>query len=689
MIITQTERDVKIKQTSKNLQNEASVQTKGCKMKAYIIRQMSIVIILLSSCSLTLQAAIKDAESATHGDNAASYQIVDTYEFDGFKLIQINLPVLSHYSYFLVSDNKVLVVDPGRDIDFYINLIKEQSLSVAGVFLTHSHADFVAGHMEMVKAFNCPIYQSAKSNAKYKIEPIADGTTIQVGQAKVQFLDTPGHVVDGTSAIVFSPGKTQPELILTGDYLFVGGVGRPDLVTGTTSSALAGMLFDTWKDKISKLPDSVKVFPAHGAGSLCGANLKDSPSSTIGEERTSNPYLLHTIRAEFITTVLSDLQEPPQYFGYNAAMNRNGPELVDWQKPIESVNASEALTDSAKFYVADIRDAKDFASGHIPGSINIGVRGRFEAWTGIMVPWGSNLILCGDGNDFKEAVHRLHRVGYTAKTISYNVWQQANLPQLKNNPIAPQQLYKQMASENSPVVVDVRLPNEWMGLRIGTVLNLPLNHLSDLSAKLDKTQPVVTVCNSAYRSSMAIGVLERKGFANVTSMAGGSEAWVQAGLPVYGAETKNISTSAAKKVIPLPERISADELKRMIMDTPGTFDLVDIRPAEHFKDYSLPGSTNVEIAELIGNQAYLTGAGPLIIVDRDGSLAMAAAGILSQKTQRPVKALYGGLEKYWQDNGMDLGSTPKTPQQTAPSKPMPSSPTEQKPQTPKKKSAGC
>ena len=646
-----------------------------------ILAQISII-------SLTEAAALKDAESASHSDVAASYQIVDTYDFPGFKLIQINLPVLSHYSYILVSDGKALVVDPGRDIDFYVNLIKEQSLSVAGVFLTHSHADFVAGHMEMVKVFNCPIYQSAKSNAKYKIEPIADGTTIQIGQAKVEFIDTPGHVVDGTSAIVFGQNDSKPQLILTGDYLFVGGVGRPDLVVETTSSALAGMLFDTWKDKISKLPDTVKVFPAHGAGSLCGANLKDSPSSTIGEERTSNPYLLHTIRAEFITTVLSDLQEPPQYFGHNAAMNREGPELVDWQKPIEPVNASESLTDSAKFYVADIRDAKDFAAGHISNSVNIGVRGRFETWTGIMVPWGSNLILCGNETDLKEAVHRLHRIGYTAKTISYADWQQANLPQLKNNLIAPQQLYKQMTSENSPVIVDVRLPNEWMGLRIGTVLNLPLNHLSDLSAKLDKTQPVVTVCNSAYRSSMAIGVLERKGFANVTSMAGGSEAWIQAGLPVYGAETKTNSQSAAKKVVPLPERISADALKRMIMDTPGTFDLVDIRPGEHFKDYSLPGSTNVEIGELISNPAYLTGAGPLIIVDRDGSLAMAAAGILSQKTQRPIKALYGGLENYWQEN-MDLGSTPSSPQQTTPSKQTPSSPTEQKPQTPTKKSAGC
>ena len=197
-----------------------------------------ILIALLFSflCQQTRAAQIKDAESATHGYDAAKYQITDTYTFPGFELIQVNLPVLSHYSYLVVSDAKTLIVDPGRDIEFYLDLIKKRSLSVVGIFLTHSHADFVAGHMEMVKAVNCPIYQSAKSNAKYKIEPAVEGSTIDVGRAKVRFIDTPGHVIDGTSAEVYGTNKNTPELILTGDYLFVGGVGRPDLVESTTSS---------------------------------------------------------------------------------------------------------------------------------------------------------------------------------------------------------------------------------------------------------------------------------------------------------------------------------------------------------------------------------------------------------------------------------------------------------------------
>lgn len=639
-------------------------------------------------------SAIKDAESASHGADASQYQIVDTYKLAGYELIQLNLPVLSHYSYLLVSDGKVLVVDPGRDVQFYEDLIKEKNLSVSGVFLTHSHADFVAGHMEMVRLYSCPIYQSAKSGAKYKIEPVEDGSTLQIGRAYVTFIDTPGHVVDGTSATV-GPAKDSPELILTGDFLFVGGVGRPDLVAGTTSSALAGMLYDTWTERVSKLPDAVRVFPAHGAGSLCGAHLKDQPFSTIGEERTSNPTLQHKNRSEFIAAVLSELQEPPQYFGHNAAMNRDGPPLVEWQQAVSIVAPEEGLADSSKSYVVDLRDSKAFAAGHIPNSVNIALRGRFETWAGIMVPWGSNMVVCGaTEDDLKEASHRLHRIGYTTKALAFEQWTKAGMPLLSNKLIAPKELHAQMQSSSSPMIVDVRLPNEWMGLRIGTVLNLPLNRLSELSSKLETSQAVVAVCNSAYRSSMAIGILERKGFRNATSLEGGSEAWIEAGLPVYGSEKSGSPASTrTRRMIPLPERICARELKRLMMDLPGTFQIVDIRPPDMFADYSLPGSQNVDIAELASNPSFLVGTIPLIIVDRDGSYAMALGGILSQKTQRPIKVLYEGLESYWIGSDIPGSAVPQTiSPQIRPmppgSAPAPAVPSTTQPST-RKKSAGC
>ncbi len=661
-------------------------------------RKLSVLMLGLLASSMLSAAVIKDTESATHGFDASQYQITETYEYPGFKLIQINLPVLSHYSYILASDGQALVVDPGRDIQFYLDTVQQQGLKIIGVFLTHSHADFVAGHMEMVKAVECPIYQSAKSKAEYKIQEIADGTVIQVGQAKVVSIDTPGHVIDGTSALVYSPGQTDPALMLSGDYLFVGSVGRPDLVVGTTSAALAGACFDTWQNKISKLPDATRVFPAHGAGSLCGAHLRDAPYTTIGEERATNPYLQHTAKSEFVTAVLSELSEPPQYFGHNATMNRQGPPLVDWQVGLpEPLAASEDLKDVGQYWVVDIRDAQDFAAGHIPNSVNIGLRGRFETWTGIMVPWGTNMVLCGQEKDLKEAFHRLHRVGYSGKCVLHSQWKDAGLGLAENKLMTPQELYAAMQAGTEPIIVDVRLPNEWMGLRIGTVLNLPLNKLADLSSKLNPGDPVVAVCNSAYRSTMAIGVLERKGFTKVTSLAGGSEAWITAGYPVYGAQSQTTVASVPRQVVPLPERICANELKRLMMDLPGTYDLVDIRPPAMFADYSLPGSVNVSIPDLINNPAYLTGAGPLIVVDRDGTLAMAVAGILSQKTKRTIKAVYGGLDAYWGIDQMPGTSAPTVrpttpitpPVPMKPAGPAPSAPPVQQPQVPTKKSVGC
>ncbi|HOI54074.1 MAG TPA: MBL fold metallo-hydrolase, partial [Phycisphaerae bacterium] len=626
---------------------------------------------------------------------------VDTYRFAGFEVVQVNLPVLSHYSYILVSGKEALIVDPDRDVQFYLDYAARQGLTIKGVYLTHSHADFVAGHLEIVKAAGCPIYQSASSGAGYKIEGLRDGSTFKIGSAVIKVLETPGHTPDGTCGLVHAGDQDQAgQVLFTGDTLFIGSVGRPDLLEGKmTAATLASMGYDSWTSKLSKLDDAVMVLPAHGAGSLCGAHLSDSPRSTIGAERVSNPYLILKSRNEFITAVLQELLEAPQYFGYNAAMNRQGPPLVAWDAPpTEEVKPDASMALPGAHYLADIRDAVVYAAEHIPGSVNIGLRGRLETWVGIMVPWktqeSGQLVLVGSKDELKEALHRLHRIGYRAKVLTPETWKSAKLPTKSVTFILPADLYARMKAGTAPIIVDVRLPNEWMGLRIGDVVNLPLNRLSELSAKLDLTQPVVTVCNSAYRSSMAIGLLEAKGFQQVTSLAGGSEAWINAGLPVFGAE---VATSVAepKRVIRLADRMSADELRRLAKDLPGTFDLVDLRPADQFADYSIPGSRNVEIADVLANPAYLTGAGPLIVIDRDGSLGMQVAGILSQKTQRTVKALHGGLEAYWKDSmrvGAERPASVTGPAGNASPGAVASPPTAPQvppPQPPKKKSAGC
>lgn len=656
------------------------------------------VALCLANFDGAFSAEIKDAEAATHGDEAASYQVVDTYEFPGFKIIQFDLAVLSHYSYMLISDGECLVIDPGRDIFTYLETAKKQGVKITGVWLTHSHADFVAGHIEFAEQLNVPLSISEKAQAGYQHTALKENDSVEVGGAVLKILETPGHTPDSMCGLVASKqAPDKPLVMLTGDTLFIGSVGRPDLLgENLSASTLASMMFDTWTNKLSKLPDHVKILPAHGAGSLCGAHLSDNPISTIGEQRVSNSILQHKNRGEFIAAILEGLPEAPQYFAHNAALNLQGPEPVNWTpEALPEMAARPDLTDPAKYFVVDVRDARQYAEGHIPNSVNIALRGRFETWTGITVPWDAKPVVTGSVEEIKESLYRLHRVGYKPQCVAFDAWKQAGLPLTKNQMITPQELYAQMQTPDSPIVVDVRLPSEWMGLRIGTVVNIPLNELPKKASKLDKAQRIVAVCNSAYRSSLAVGIFERQGFKHVSSMAGGGEAWIEAGLPVLEAKAAGAVSATPKREIRLAERISAAELKRLMMDLPSTFQLVDIRPPDHFTDYSLPGSENVDIAELMANPAYLTGAGSLIIVCRDGSLAMMVGGILSQKTERNIKVLYRGLEAYWNEAGPGASASPiggaavpaiaPRARAVSPAVPTASTPVGR----PKKKSAGC
>ena len=241
---------------------------------------------------------------------------------------------------------KLCLVDPVRDISFYLETAKKEGARIKGVYLTHSHADFVAGHTEIKKALNVPIYQSHKSGAKYPIEAMDENSIVKVGKATLRFMDTPGHTPDGQCCAVYAHDDPDtPKLLFTGDVLFVGSVGRPDLMEGTVPAAwLASAMYDSWTNKLSKLPDSVMIFPAHGAGSLCGAHLSDEPKSTIGQEKATNPYLKAKGKGEFVALVLQGPPEAPQYFQHNAKMNREGPPPVDWDAPMPDGDQDLQLT---------------------------------------------------------------------------------------------------------------------------------------------------------------------------------------------------------------------------------------------------------------------------------------------------------------------------------------------------------
>lgn len=665
------------------------------------MKRVSMIILIMAfwvqSPILAVHAAmIADQESASHDTDAASYRIVNTYSFSNFRIVQLTLPVLSTYSYLLISDGEAMVVDPGRDISAILDTAKKEHAAIKGVYLTHSHADFIAGHLEMVNVLNCPVYQSQKSGAAYRINPLSDGDRITVGGASVNFIETPGHTPDGMCALISGKNSFDaPEAMFTGDVLFVGSMGRPDLLEGNTSAAwLASAAYDSWFNKISKLGDTVTFFPAHGAGSLCGAHLSDEPFSTIGKEKASNPYFRYTRRGEFIAVLLEGLPDAPPYFRHNARINREGPPLVDWNAPLPAEIAPTAsLSDPEKTWIVDVRSASQYSAGHIPNAVNIAVRGRFETWTGTMIPWGERLILCGNPQELKESFFRLHRIGYTADMILPDNWKKAGLSMNVTPAIPAQELYGLMQKGLAPVIVDVRLPAEWMGLKIGTVLNLPLNQLDTLSARLDPAEPVVAVCNSAFRSSLAVGILERNGFKKARSLEGGSEAWIQAGLPVIEPAKPDMPASSGMPVR-LPEVISVQTFVTAMADHPGALDTVDIRPQDQFSDYHVPGSRNVAVSTVLSDLAVLAGHAPLILIDRDGFMAMAVAGILSQKTTRPIQVLSGGLEAYWSETAMKMErKTIPQPSGPAMQQPVPQPETVPAPAAPpvpaKRKSAGC
>ena len=651
-----------------------------------------------------------DAEAAKHGFEAADVRVVAEENLPDFTFRQFDLAVLSHYSYLVGSGGEALIIDPARDVDVYVKTAKDLGLKITGIYLTHSHADFVAGHMELAKVTGAAVYVNKLSEVGYEHLPVTDGYEITFGDVRGVVRLTPGHTPDGTCLFIHYPADSaEPKLCLTGDTLFIGSVGRPDLMGGSWSAAqLAEMIFTTWRDILSKVPDATQVYPAHGAGSLCGADLSDANVSTFGEQKQTNPYTMYKNLATFTMAILDGLPKAPQYFGKNAAMNKQGPPLVDWtiERPVALSPAEVETKTAAGTWVIDVRDATEFAHGHVPGSMNIPIRGRAETWTGIMVPWKTPFILVGSDEQVKEAVFRLHRIGYDDPAGylagSLKAWQAAGKPVNTVTLVTPQDLHAQMQAGTAPILVDVRLPKEWMALRISKqLLNMPINELADQAAKLNPKMPVMTICNSAYRSSMGASVLLRVGFKDVQNLEGGSHAWSEAGLPTFSAEAKAAGATAAATetvYLDLPEPMGPQDVAQRLMDLPGSLQIVDIRPGWQFEEYHIERAVNATPADVLNNTAYLIGKTPLVIVCRDGSLSAAIGGAIAAKTERPIRYLSGGMLRYWEEIMRPAGvisdkstrpmtSPPVAPEQPGAAPPPPAAP--KKPLAKKRISAGC
>src|SRR5882762_5459675 len=462
---------------------------------------------------------------------------------------QFYLTCLSHASYMIGSEGEAAVVDPQRDVDIYLKAAAEQNLKIRHIFETHLHADFVSGHKELAARTGAKIYIGAQANAEFPHVPLTDSFEVKMGAVRIRALETPGHTPESVCLVITDENKSseskaeQPCAVLTGDTLFIGDVGRPDLSKTHTSLELAGLLYDSLHEKLLALPDAVKVYPAHGAGSLCGRAMRAERSSTIGTERLTNYALQITSREEFIAQLTANLPNRPDYFLEDAEINRSGAATLTELPPLPALSPAEVqalLQQNAHLNVnvLDVRPGDDFAAGHLPGSINIALSGQFASWAGGILGIHSKPILIGETDaQVEEARMRLARVGiedlrgYLAGGVE--AWQKAELPVLKTTQISPQELNEKLreGSLRAIDVIDVRREGEWQAGHIAEVECRALDTFPQGLPAMDGSRPVAVHCKSGYRSMIACSLLERAGHRRVINVAGGFDAWHVAQLP--------------------------------------------------------------------------------------------------------------------------------------------------------------
>jgi DMSO/TMAO reductase YedYZ molybdopterin-dependent catalytic subunit/glyoxylase-like metal-dependent hydrolase (beta-lactamase superfamily II) len=453
-------------------------------------------------------------------------------------LKQYYLGCLAHASY-LVGDQQsgiAAVIDPQRDVDEYIDDAHRLGCRIGHVFLTHFHNDFVAGHLELRDRENAHIYLGARAEAEYEFTPIADGQGLVLGRVRLEVLETPGHSPESISILVYDleADARCPHAVLSGDTLFIGDVGRPDLraSVGWDAEKLGGMLYDSLRSKLLTLPDETLVYPAHGAGSLCGKNLSSDTVSTIGVQRLYNYALQPMSREEFVRIVTAEQPETPAYFSYDAVLNtKERPTLEQaLDRELRPLATAEALAFVEEGAVAlDTRDPADFAGAHLAGSVNVGLGGSYATWAGTVLDRDRPLLIIADPGREQEAALRLGRIGFDNVAGYLDGGMQALNPRpellARTERITAVSLAEQLACANPPLVLDVRAEPEWRQARIAHSLNIPLGQLLGRLGEVPDERSVVVHCESGYRSSIAASLLQRHGRAQIADLVGGIDAW--------------------------------------------------------------------------------------------------------------------------------------------------------------------
>ncbi|MEP7354389.1 MAG: MBL fold metallo-hydrolase [Acidobacteriota bacterium] len=460
-------------------------------------------------------------------------------------LKQYYLGCLAHASYLLGDEasGTAIIVDPQRDVERYVTEAEALGLRIRHVFLSHFHADFVAGHLELRDRCGAIIYLGARAQAEYSFVPMQDGDSLDFPGMRLQILETPGHTIESISILAFDLQKdaAKPHAVLTGDTMFIGDVGRPDLRAslGWTANDLGAHLYDSLHTKLLPLPDETLVYPAHGSGSLCGKNLSSDTVSTLGVQRTMNYALQPMSKEDFIRLVTADQPDAPPYFTYDAILNTREHTLLDasLEHALHPIELDEVLPmGDAGAQILDVRDASEFAKGHLAGSINIGLGGQYATWAGTVLDRTKPIVIVAEPGREQEAAMRLGRIGFdhVKGYLKGGMEALAERPDLvwPTERVSAPMVAEELSSTNPPLVLDIRGPREWSTKHIEGSLNIPLNHLQERISQIPRDRRIAVHCAGGYRSSIAASILHQYGITNLIELAGGLAAWEAAKLPV-------------------------------------------------------------------------------------------------------------------------------------------------------------
>lgn len=456
---------------------------------------------------------------------------------------QLYTSCLSEAAYYIESDGVAAIVDPLRDIDGYVQLAQERNAEIKYIFETHFHADFVSGHLDLQKATGAPIVYGPNTETSFPIHLAKDGERFTLGKASIEVLHTPGHTIESTCYLLRDEAG-KPQALFTGDTLFVGEVGRPDLSSGDLAKEeLASLLYESLNNKIATLPDDVVVYPAHGPGSNCGKNLGPGTSSTIGDEKANNYALQPQTKEEFVKAVTADLQAAPSYFPINARINKEGYDSLE--KIMETALTPLSVAEFKKWMeneetiILDTRKAGDFTKQFVPGSISIGLEGRFAEWCGSLLPFDKPIMLVTEEGQEKESVVRLARVGFSQirgyLAGGVEGWRQAGEEIDLIIDVETDELAMDLPYDDHLIAVDVRREAEFGDGHVRGAVNIPLNELTDPGsmANIEEHQNLYIYCGSGYRSVIAASLMKRQGIHNLRNVLGGFNAIrVQEGIEI-------------------------------------------------------------------------------------------------------------------------------------------------------------